>query len=165
MTMRRWARLGGLMLMLAACPAAAGNDAAAPAAAKGGAVIPDALQRNLEAAPLVLEAEVVAVRKSPGAWSGTLAIYQDVEYRARRPIKGELAAGAAVTVGHLLVMGSPTAEPRRPELRGSLFRPGARLVIFARREARGWVALNEVDAVAPATDELVTALAERARKK
>ncbi len=132
-------------------------DAAAPAGKKGSSVLASAIVKDLEQATLVMVGEVTAVRRSPGVWSGAAAALQWVEYRVQRTLKGG-AVGPTVAVGHLLVHGSPTADPKQPKLRSSIFHPGARLVVFARKESPGWVALNEVDAVQPADEALVSAL-------
>lgn len=129
---------------------------AARAAAEG-ADVTAKLRGELAAATLVVDAEVVGVDPSPGAWSGVLAMYQGVRYRVHRVIKGKLD-DKTVRIEHLLVAGSPTADGKEPRLDPRLFHPGARLVVFARPAGKAWRALDEHDAVVPATDELVSAL-------
>ncbi len=164
--MKPWIlRCGALALLL--WPLGAGAhpkpsakpDAAAPAPKKEATMLPAAIARNLERATLVFVGEITAVQKSPGAWSGVAAALQRVDYRITRPLKGG-APGPTITVGHLLVHGAPTADPKEPRLRESIFRPGARLVVFASKQSPGWVALDEVHAAKPADDALVSALLE-----
>jgi hypothetical protein len=126
--------------------------------------LPDNLRKNLAAATLVFEGEAIAIGRSPGIWSGPAPVYQRVEYRVVRVIKGNVvAAGQAFKVGHLLVALSPTADPNSPKLRESMFHPGSRLVVFARYEHDGWVALNERDGAVPASDALVSTLTAAAK--
>lgn len=126
-------------------------------AAEQGNVLATQMRDELAAATLVVDAEVVSVDRAPGAWSGVYLVYQGVRYHVNRVIKGTLA-DKSVRIEHLVVARSPTADAKEARLDERLFHPGARLVVFAKRGGEAWRALDERNAVVPATDELVRAL-------
>jgi len=84
---------------------------------------------RLRRADVLFVGEVVAVRQSPGAWSGIISGTQVVRYRVIEMIRGQ-PLGAEVTVEHPIV-GPPVTERDEPELSHAIWRVGARLLIGA----------------------------------
>lgn len=100
----------------------------APVLAKETEEPKDYLRKALRAEVLVV-AEVVEVHASPGTWSGESAALQYVRYRPVNVLLGSIP-GEQFEVGHVVVKGSPTADPGEPRLLPSLFKPGNRLVLI-----------------------------------
>lgn len=104
-----------------------------------------AFARAAAAAPTVFEGEIVAVGASPVGWSGRYAVYQSVTYRVTRITADpdhRLTVGARVTVQHLLVAGSETADIR-PRLRPALAHTGASVIVLASWTGDRWTAVDE----------------------
>jgi hypothetical protein len=104
-----------------------------------------AFARAAAAAPTVFEGSVVAAGAAPPAWSGRYAVYQEVTYRVERIVADpdhRLSVGAELTVRHLLVAGSETADTR-PRLRAALVQPGASVIVLARWSDDGWAGVDE----------------------
>ena len=122
---------------LAACgarPASTGSPPSDPAFARAAAV-----------APTVFEGSVVAVGPTPAVWSGRYAAYQAVTYRVTRIVADPdrlLSVDAQVTVQHLLVAGSETADAR-PRLRPALAHAGAPVIVLARGTGDHWTGVDE----------------------
>jgi hypothetical protein len=93
---------------------------------------------------LVFLGAVDTVGPPPGRWSGYFASWQEVHYRVDAIVKGSLP-GAGVVVRHVVVKGSPLAEPGDiPRLASSLFHAGARLLVMAAGEGDGtWSSWSE----------------------
>lgn len=120
----------------------------------------EGLKDNYQKAEAVFVGQVIAMDQSPASWSGTLAVYQSVSYRVLRTLKGHVGAqGDQVAVRHLLAQGSPTADEQEPRLRASLFAPGQRLLVFARKQDGVLTCLNPSDGVVLAMDKILQALA------
>lgn len=104
-----------------------------------------AFARAAAAAPTVFEGDIVAVGATPAVWSGRYAVYQAITYRVTRVVTDpdhRLAAGAQVTVQHLLVAGSETADIH-PRLRPALAHTGATVIVLARWAGDRWTAVDE----------------------
>jgi hypothetical protein len=104
-----------------------------------------AFARAAAAAPTVFEGEIVTVGAAPAGWSGRYAVYQAITYRVTRVVTDpdrRLAVGAQVTVQHLLVAGSETADTR-PGLRPALAHAGAAVIVLARWTGDRWTAVDE----------------------
>jgi hypothetical protein len=86
------------------------------------------LQKARRAEVLVV-GEVVEVHASPGIWSGVTAALQYVRYRTVKVLLGNVQ-GEQFEVGHVLVQGSPSADPKKPRLLPTLFKPGNRLLLI-----------------------------------
>jgi hypothetical protein len=103
-----------------------------------------ALQRALREVRVVREADAVVlgrvlrVHASPGIWCGTLVTKQEVTWRVERVVHGEekgvAGVGSEITVGHLLVAGSPLVSEHAPFLRTDRIHPGARALLFLERD-------------------------------
>lgn len=72
--------------------------------------------------------EVVEVGRSPGVWSGILAVFQRVHYRVVERLRGDLPE-SDVVVQHPIV-GPPTTEKDDPRLSSAIWCEGARLVVI-----------------------------------
>ena len=104
-----------------------------------------AFARAAAAAPTVFEGEIVTVGAAPAGWSGRYAVYQAITYRVTRVVTDSdhrLAVGAQVTVQHLLVAGSETADTR-PRLRPALAHAGASVIVLASWTGDRWTAVDE----------------------
>jgi hypothetical protein len=104
-----------------------------------------AFARAAAAAPAVFEGSVVTVGATPALWSGRVAVYQAVTYRVTRVVADRdhrLSVGGEVTVQHLLVAGSETAN-HEPRLRPALARPGATVIVLARWSGDHWEGVDE----------------------
>jgi hypothetical protein len=125
-------------------PQAAPSPSASPSGPAAGAVAPG-FARAAASASLVFEGEVVAAGPTPGGWSGRFAAYQAVTYRVTRIAADRdrrLSVGAELTVHHLLVAGSATADTR-PQLRPALTRAGAAVIVLARWTGDRWTGVDE----------------------
>src|SRR5262249_50590566 len=87
----------------------------------------------MERAEVVVVAEVIELRPSPGFWSGQFASVQHVEYGVVEVLKGEVHKDR-INVGHYVVFNSQSADKDRPQLSPELFKKGNRLVLFLSRE-------------------------------
>ncbi|HSS00286.1 MAG TPA: hypothetical protein VLM79_24680 [Kofleriaceae bacterium] len=117
----------------------------APHASTPSAAADPAFTRAAAAAPAVFEGDIVAVGAAPAAWSGRYAVYQAITYRVTRVVTDpdhRLAVGTQVTVQHLLVAGSETADTR-PRLRPALAHTGAAVIVLARWAGDRWTAVDE----------------------
>lgn len=83
-------------------------------------------------ADVVFVGRVLTLGPAPGGWSGTLAIFQTVEYEIVRVEKGDLQIGQHVTIAHPVVALSRSAGPS-PGLSSTLFAQGALLRVYAVR--------------------------------
>jgi hypothetical protein len=104
-----------------------------------------AFARAAAVAPTVFEGSVVAVGPTPAVWSGRYAAYQAVTYRVTRIVADpdhQLSVDAQVTVQHLLVAGSETADAR-PQLRPALAHAGAPVIVLARWSGDHWTGVDE----------------------
>jgi hypothetical protein len=104
-----------------------------------------AFARAAAAAPTVFEGSVVAVGAAPAVWSGRAASYQAVTYRVTRIVADRdrrLSVGGEVTVQHLLVAGSETADTQ-PRLRPALVQPGATVIVLAQWSDGRWAGVDE----------------------
>jgi hypothetical protein len=70
---------------------------------------------------------VVAVGRSPGFWSGIVAVFQRVHYRVVEQLRGDPLA-ADVVVQHPII-GPPTTERDEPRLSSAIWCEGARLIV------------------------------------
>jgi len=88
---------------------------------------------------------------------------QEVRYKVEKVLKGVLPGGTAeLDVQHVVVGGSRTADrsPKANRLSPSVFAPGSRLVVVARRESSMWLGSDEDYGVIPATDSNLVAIKE-----
>ena len=155
-----------LAVSLVLGPTGCGNGkqgvAEAGAERKESGVDDDKLLERLGRADLVFVGKPVKLHTSPGAWSGRYEVYQEVEYAVARYLKGRAPNDhGPVVVSHLLLQGARTADPDAPRLSGSFFAPDRTLIVLARVDKGQIVALDANYSVAPATDEIVTAVERR----
>ena len=135
-------------LSMVACAAAPGTAMAAPRPAAPSAPASPAdpaFARAVATAPVVFEGDVVAVGPTPGVWSGRFVAYQAVTYRVTRIVVDadhQLSVGARLTVHHVLVAGSETADAS-PRLRPTLVHGGAAVIVLARWIGDRWAGLDE----------------------
>jgi len=104
-----------------------------------------AFARAAASAPTVFEGTVVAVGPAPPVWSGRVMAYQAVTYRVTRIVADpdqRLSVDAQVTVQHLLVAGSETADTE-PRLRPALAHPGATVIVLASWSGDQWTGVDE----------------------
>ena len=104
-----------------------------------------AFARAAAAASTVFEGSVVAVGPTPAVWSGRYAVYQAVTYRVTRIVADpdrRLSVDAQVTVQHLLVAGSETADAG-PRLRPALAHTGAPVIVLASWSGDHWTGVDE----------------------
>ena len=78
------------------------------------------MQRLTRNATLIVVAEILDVKPAPGAWSGYVAIAQQVRYKVKEVLKGELTLHE-IDVSHYVVKNSRTADTQRPRLSPKLF--------------------------------------------
>lgn len=82
---------------------------------------------------LVFIGLVAEVGAPPAYWSGRVPAYQRVTYTVEEVLKG--APLQQVSVDHIVVMGSKTAEPgEEPGLSRRLFHKDAKLLVFVQTE-------------------------------
>jgi hypothetical protein len=104
-----------------------------------------AFARAAAAAQVVFEGSVTAVGPTPAVWSGAFAAYQAVTYRITRIVADpdhRISIGAEVTVQHLIVAGSETADTQ-PRLRPALVQSGATVIVLARWSDGHWEGVDE----------------------
>jgi len=89
-----------------------------------------ALAQKLAGAELVFVGRVVHVGRSPGVYSGTVMVWQEVLYQVEEVWKGRAPADRRLVVRHLLAE-APTIDPTAPRLNPAIWREGARLVVAA----------------------------------
>ena len=121
------------------------------------------LTSNLRRADLIFVGTVVHVGPTPKFRSGGFMALQAVRYKVEKVLKGVLPAGTAeLDVQHVVVGGSRTADrsPKANRLSPSVFAPGSRLVVVARRESSMWLGSDEDYGVIPATDSNLVAIKE-----
>jgi hypothetical protein len=108
------------------------------------------LVRTAKASELVFVGTVLSTGEPPSYSSGMIPAYQEVTYRVGEVLKGRVAQ-AEVTVSHVVVEDSATAEPGDvPELSRSLFAKGNRLLVFAVRGPEdAWVGWNDLGGAVP----------------
>jgi len=100
-------------------------------------------QQQARNAEVVVLAEVIKVKRTPGFWSGQLTAMQKVDYKVIKILKGNLNA-CDIEVGHYVVHNSRTADSEQPRLSSKLFRKGQRLVLFLDHDSeKHYVVLDE----------------------
>ena len=87
------------------------------------------MQRLARSATLIVVAEILDVKPAVGAWSGYVATVQQVRYKVKEVLKGELTLDE-IDVSHYVVKNSRTADTQRPRLSPKLFVKGNQLVLF-----------------------------------
>ena len=108
-------------------------------------------------APVLFVGTVVSVGPAPGAWSGTLVMQQRVTYTVGRVLNGPVEPGQQVTVAHVLVAGSATADTDTPRLDPQLFAVGRELLVAA-TPGDPLTAIDETVGAQPLTEALRAAL-------
>ncbi len=121
----------------------------------------EALAELAKASSVILVGKVKSVGESPARWSGRVPAFQPVTYEVDRYLKGN--GPAELVVQHVLVKGSPTAQPGdEPKLSTKLFAAGKVLLVFAEQtDDKQYVAYDErhgSQPAAPATIAEVEAL-------
>ncbi len=102
-------------------------------------------------------ATVVSVGPPPAFFSGRAAAYQNVTYSVQQTLKGPPMT-EQITVAHLVVKGSSTAEPGElPMLSKKAFRVGAQLVVIAEKDdSKHWICMDEVLGAAQPSPEWIS---------
>lgn len=105
-------------------------------------------------ADMVIIGKVIEVGKSPGFWSGIVPAVQTVTYSVVGVLRGECKEDK-ITVEHILVCGSATSDPEKPELSPKVFRKDAYLIVFIMKVGGNYACVNEDCGVwtAPGTKE------------
>lgn len=139
------------------------EGASSPMSKSPAATTNSAFARAATAAHVVFEGEVRALGPTPGVWSGRFAAYQTVTYRVTKIVSDpgkRLSADAEVTVQHVLVAGSETADVQ-PQLRPALVAVGATVIVLANLNDGRWTGLDEHHGIVAADAEHRAALAGR----
>lgn len=87
------------------------------------------MQRLARNTTFIVVAEILDVKPAVGAWSGYIATVQQVRYKVKEVLKGELAPHE-IDVSHYVVKNSRTADTQKPRLLPKLFVKGNHLVLF-----------------------------------
>jgi hypothetical protein len=92
----------------------------------------ESITRLSDEAELVFLGEVEVVGNSWGFWSGIAPNLQKVQYKVIEVLKGQYSE-AAISVGHLVVKNSSTADNDKARLSPYLFAHGNLLIVFVKK--------------------------------
>lgn len=148
------------LALLVAVTVGCGNDAARTPTPTPTAPAKPQLAAAMRAADAAWVGEVLEVGAAPGFWSGRFAVYQEVTYQPTRMLldrEGRLAGVARVTVRHVIVGNSATADTE-PRLRPELAAVGATVLVLARWRADHWEGVDEHAGLSAATDANLAAV-------
>jgi hypothetical protein len=125
----------------------------------------DAVKALAERADVVAVGRVQRLGTPPRAWSGMIAMFQEVRYGPVRFLKKprQMAQVEAISVAHPIVARSRTASSNEPGLNPALFRLGAELVLFIRVNGGKLQTFDENFGVLPAEKPLLEELGKLLR--
>jgi len=117
-------------------------------------------QRLAEEVSLVLVAEVVEVKPSPGFWSGHIAAIQHVRYKPVKVLKGDFAS-PNLEVEYYVVSNSPLADKKQARLSPAIFKVGNQLILFLESDLKkedAYFKVNRNRGAVEADTDLIKAL-------
>jgi hypothetical protein len=102
------------------------------------------LARN---ATIIVVAEILDVKPAIGFWSGYFAALQQVQYKVKEVLKGELTL-REIEVGHPVVKNSRTADTEQPRLSPKLFVKGNQLVLLIPEKQKSSLSGSDIQSAA-----------------